>query len=95
MKFKAGMTNEAGEVFSWLGSQRNIDKVMQAYEDGRVYVIKGDISDKNLMSKIGRIAQGKGVEFNVLYWSNVESYLNGNWNACRIFFPGNPTTTNR
>jgi hypothetical protein len=88
MGFKASMTNEAGETFSWMGTQQNIDKIMQAYEDGRIYVIKGDISNKGLMGKIGGIANRKGVEVNVLYWSNVEGYFSGNWDVCRNFFQG-------
>jgi len=88
MRFKSTLLDDEGKRFSWLGTQEHINKVLQAYEDGKIYVIKGDITNSHVLSRVAGIARQNGIDINVLYLSNVESYLSGHWDTCRNYSQG-------
>ncbi len=85
LRFKASMENDDGQNFSWYGTQANIDRILSAYAEGRIVVIKGDITNRKIMDRIAQSARSAGVDINVIYLSNVESYLNGNDRECDDF----------
>jgi hypothetical protein len=84
LRAKARLVDDSGAKFSWLSSDSNLSKIIDAYENNRIHVVKGSISDQTVMTKISKHLADVDLPVDALYMSNIEEYIGDKWEACEL-----------
>jgi hypothetical protein len=69
------LLTENGEPQSWLAKDSSIRRVLDAYEDHRIYVLRGDVTSPDVHERLREISDQHGTAFDVFYLSNAEAYM--------------------
>jgi len=69
------MRDATGTNWSFLGSEQNYRLVRQLQLDNRIVPVVGDFAGPRTLRSIGRYLRDRGMNLDVFYVSNVESYL--------------------
>ncbi len=74
LEYKKSVTNDENQLFSWNSSSSNLEKVFTAYDEGRIFVLKGNIGHKKTIQNIKNISQSLNCPIGTIYLSNAEEY---------------------
>lgn len=74
LSYKAQVRNDQGQRFGWCASKESLERIFRAYDEGRIFVIKGDIGSEELIDRISSLAYKRNISISILYLSNSEEY---------------------
>lgn len=74
LRARAVLRRQDGEPFAWHASGAGREKVLTAYEQDNVLVIKGDISLSSTAVAVGGVLRARNLSVAAFYLSNLEDY---------------------
>lgn len=75
MHMRSALTDVANRPYAWYATSDNLNRVLQAYNDGLISVITADFLDKQDVYDLGAEVEDLGSDISCLYLSNVEQNL--------------------
>lgn len=75
MRHRAQLKDDGGDTYAWYSTPSKLAKVLTLYDQGKVYIINGDLCNPEVVEKVGLKAEGMGVNFDVIYLSNAEEMM--------------------
>lgn len=74
LSFKTRMKDKDGNIYGWCGTDRNLQRVFEAYEQGKIHFIHDNIYKASAGYSLKQICQDHDVPIDVVYLSNLEEY---------------------
>ena len=74
LNYKSKLRGDNEQTFSWNSSDENLKRVFEAYDEGRISVLQGDITNSKTNENILEIMGNDG-SVDVIYLSNVIDYV--------------------
>ncbi len=77
LDYKRHLTGDNGQTFSWNSSNQNLQRIFEAYDQNRIFVIQSDIGSQTTIEKISEFTKKHESNINILYLSNLVDYRTG------------------
>lgn len=74
LQYKKIATNDKNENFSWNSTSSNLEKIFTAYDEGKIFILSGNICSPKTIENIKNISQSLNCSIGTIYLSNAEEY---------------------